>query len=131
MSDVAIKGFMVPEPPGATGFTHISCSPRCGRRSMPAAVAVLPNIASVGGVSSKLEYPKTQPVCVIEAQVGISLKSPPVVFPGAVVALPPSSSADTRTLRTSGAVSTLSSSKLIRSIAPWEWPTNTIPLPLL
>ena len=47
---------------------HVYCSPASGRQSMPVAVAGMPNIASAGGVSSKLEYPTTQPVCVVGAR---------------------------------------------------------------
>ena len=50
------------------------------------------------GVSAKLEYPTTQPVCFGEAQAGMLSKSPTASGAAAMLTLPPMSNAETMQL---------------------------------
>ncbi len=112
-----------PDPPArAAGLVQRTCWP---------GAVVRPNRELAGGTASKVEKAMTQPTWLDRWQAGMCLKSPPTSEPRRTVTFPPSSTAETSSLRTEGWGSISDAMSWRRMNAPWEWPMTTTPRPWL
>ena len=73
----------------------------------------------------------TQPTWASDVHAGMLAKLPPTVRPTGTVTLPPSTMADTRSLRRAGSASTWRRRSPMSMPAPCEWPMTMTPRPWL